>query len=57
MHPTAVAILRPLFEAHNPVVVAELEHAVHGMDTTADHAMSSSPFAGKCDDNGPTTWY
>jgi hypothetical protein len=57
MHPTAVAIRRTLFEAHNPVAVAELEHSVHGMDTTADHATSSSPSAGKCDDDGPITWY
>jgi hypothetical protein len=46
-----------LYNAHNPVVVAELEYAVCGMDATADHATPSPQFAGKCGDDGPTTWY
>jgi hypothetical protein len=50
----AVAIHRML-TAHNPVVVPELKHAVHGTDTT-EHATSSPPTAGKCVDE-PTVWY
>jgi hypothetical protein len=52
----AVAIHRMLYNAHNPVVVTELEYVVCGMDTTADHATPSPQFAGKRGD-GPTTWY
>lgn len=59
MHPNAVALHRTLFEVHNPVAAAELEHSVHGLDTTANHATSSSSSssAGKCDNDGLITWY
>jgi hypothetical protein len=56
-YPAAVAIPRTLFDAYNPAAVAELEHAVRGTDTTADHATPSPPFAGKSGDDGPTAWY
>lgn len=45
-----------LFNAHNPAVIAELEHAVHETDITPDHATSSPPIAGKCVEDGPTAW-
>jgi hypothetical protein len=50
--------LQKLFDAYNPVAVAELEHAVlvHGVDTMADNATLSLLFAGKCDDR-PPTWH
>jgi hypothetical protein len=44
------------FDALNPAAVAELAHAVHGMDKTSNHVTSSPPFAVKCD-NGPTARY
>jgi hypothetical protein len=49
---TAMAIHRMLFNTHNPVVVAELEHGVCGMDTTVDHAALLPPFIWKCSDSG-----
>jgi hypothetical protein len=33
--------LQNVFNAHNPVVVVELEHAVHGTDTTVDQSIPS----------------
>jgi hypothetical protein len=45
---TAAANRKMLFDTHNPVAVVELEHAVCGMYTTADHATPSPPFTGKC---------
>jgi hypothetical protein len=57
LHPAAVAIRRKLFDTHNPAAVVELEHAVRGTDTTADHATPSPPLALKSGDDGPTAWY
>jgi hypothetical protein len=47
---TCCSIHLKLFNAQNPAAVAELEHAVHEMDTTAELATTSSPFTGKCGD-------
>jgi hypothetical protein len=56
-HPTAVPIHRTLFNAHNTAAVAELEHAVHGINITADHATPSAQFAVKWGDDRRTAWY
>jgi acetyl esterase/lipase len=51
LQPAAVSICRKLSNAQNPAAVAELEHAVHGIDTAADYATPSSSFTGKCGDD------
>jgi hypothetical protein len=50
LHPAAVVIHRMPFDVHNSAAVAELEHAVCGMDMAADHATPSPLFAEKCSD-------
>jgi hypothetical protein len=57
LHPIAVALCRAIFVTHNPAAVAEPEHAVHEMDTTAVCATHSPPFTGKCGDDKPAAWY
>jgi hypothetical protein len=52
-----VSVHRTLFNAHNTAVVVELEHAVHGMNITVDHATPSAQFAGKWSDDRPIAWY